>query len=749
MVEWLQGSTSHGTHPWTLHGAAKRLYENGTGDWVFKTLEWDRWTKFQERAIWLHGIPGAGKTILASHVIEKIRGICDNSKKQMCIYYYCYHGHNRDESEPFLRWLISQLVQQQDEVPEPVWKAYTRRAPPTHELLLDILKNTLSSLDRVYIGIDALDESQTRNNILALLGTLVTEERFSKIQLFATSREYEDIKSKMLSISRPLSMSNSFVEADIRHFVAAKIRHDTRFQGWPTDLQNEVENTLSTGAKGMFRWAVCQLDIIRRLHHQSKIKEAIKSLPKTLDETYERIFSYVPDQDRDLLKHALHFVCFHDVLWMGEAPLPANVLLDSYTCLGAAGEKQNTDDFICDLELLKDVSGCIISFSREDDEETAAIAHYTVREFLESNREPTQRTAWTKINKENCYSAMLVNIFHLVLAPEAPSLCVEDYDNRDPVEGLSGTSNLEEYCVLSSARSLVACEELVDLSLAFRLLDSYATHYKLFCKILIFHTNDGAYGDAILGSYRSIVPWNLEWRGISNKSSSAATLVNLLVLECFGLATALALKVDMKQLVQQSLHGKVHWDILTEWFGDSCDNKGEFQGNIVEVLAQLRQFHRTHFEFIQETAPNLVSYQDLLPIIMSSSYPSSKVSDVLPIDHILQRLLDLGADPDPQGFRVTPLQIAIYQRDLGVVRKLLEVGADPNNAGDPEGTTWNNNSVLSPYNRFHGHAPIEILSFEPCFPFEDDMSREHIENANGVVTDEIRRILLSYGAKPS
>ena len=218
---------------------------------------------------------------------------------------------------PFLRWLISQLLREADIVPTLAWKAYTRSLEPDKTLLFDILHAILDSFDLVYVAIDALDESQSRQNLLSVLNALVTEPRFLKIQLLATSREYSDIELEMGRFSQSLSMSNCYVEADIGIYVAAKITAEAKFQRWPSDLRIEVEATLSTGAKGMFRWAVCQLDILRRLNHQSKIRKAIKSLPKDMDETYERIFSYIADEEKEIVRHALNWVCFHDFLWKG------------------------------------------------------------------------------------------------------------------------------------------------------------------------------------------------------------------------------------------------------------------------------------------------------------------------------------------------------------------------------------------------------------------------------------------------
>jgi hypothetical protein len=211
--------------------------------------------------------------------------------------------------------LSASYFEKRTQSPTLAWETYNRGREPDTALLLNILHQILEFFDIVYIVIDVLDESQPRNNLISLLEVLVTNPRFGKIQLLSTSREYSDIERNMSRFSQPLSMSNPSIEADIKVYVAAKIKAEAKFLRWPSNLRTNVEETLSTGAKGMFRWAVCQLDILRRLNHHSKIRDALKSLPETLDETYERIFSYISDEEKEIVRHTLHWVCFHDFLW--------------------------------------------------------------------------------------------------------------------------------------------------------------------------------------------------------------------------------------------------------------------------------------------------------------------------------------------------------------------------------------------------------------------------------------------------
>ena len=718
-----------GTNPHALHDTAKGLYEDKTGDWVFETPEWDKWINCRERALWIHGIPGAGKTILASHVIEKTLSVCETKGKQArCIYYYCHHSHNQDETTPFLRWLISQLLQGLDKFPDVALQAPKGLMLPDFTQLLAILAEVLPSFDRVYVGIDALDESQPRVRLLALLERFIIEPRFAKIQLFATSREYEDIRRKMSSISQPLSMSNPFVEADIRLYVAAKIAENPRFRCWPGGLRSEVEDALSTGAKGMFRWAVCQLDILRRLHQQSKIREAIRSLPETLDETYERIFSYISKEEQGVVRYALHLACFHDVLWKGEAPLPAQVLLDFYAVRENAENRPSLDDSLLDLDTLKDICGCLISFSSAWKGETANVAHYTVREYLESSRASGLVTPSMKIGHED-RCAILASIFEYAIA------WVEDGGNHHGDDDyqflISPDSSLGMYCLASAVESFVKCEALVQPSLAFELLNPCGAHYETLQGMLKRREKS----DPDWFEHGSC--WSISWAD-GCKSSKASILISLLAMDCFALAKVWVNGLDMKGLMQEELNGEIMLPPYWPEFGQSGleHEPVEVEGNLVSLLCQLRILNKGTLGFLQQEASTLIDYGNLLPgYMLDHNYCMD--SDSHYNYCVLEQLLHHGADPNPKGFPVMPLQIAAYKRDLLGLTSLLEQGADPNNTGNPQG---NAPFVLLPA-ELSGVALVDIL----CqLPPADRITRSEKESGDNVVP-KIESLLGAHG----
>jgi hypothetical protein len=221
---------------------------------------WQRWLAGKEKFLWIHGIPGAGKTVLASFLVEQAKAAClrqnaaDPSERQkhiVTVYYYCYYARNQDEAVPCLRWIVSQLCRYSGLIPCDIDQLFQLQHLPTVSELLLALEIILEEFEAVFILIDAVDESESRTDLLKVLRDLVTDHRFDRVRLLATSREYYDIETYFSSISREISMNNPVVSEDIRRYVHSALLSNRKFQSWPQSLVTEVEDALMKGAKGM------------------------------------------------------------------------------------------------------------------------------------------------------------------------------------------------------------------------------------------------------------------------------------------------------------------------------------------------------------------------------------------------------------------------------------------------------------------------------------------------------------------
>lgn len=108
--------------------------------------------------------------------------------------------------------------------------------------------------DAVFVVLDAMDESMARESLLSVVQGLATDFRFAKIRLLPTSRIYPDITAIMAEISRPLSLSNPFVEEDIRKYVEADIgrRRFTTFCHLSDEFLYHACDVLSSKSQGMW-----------------------------------------------------------------------------------------------------------------------------------------------------------------------------------------------------------------------------------------------------------------------------------------------------------------------------------------------------------------------------------------------------------------------------------------------------------------------------------------------------------------
>jgi hypothetical protein len=71
------------------------------------------------------------------------------------------------------------------------------------------------------------------------------------IQLLVTSRKELDIERALSPLAIELSLSNPYVDEDIRTYIKSRLREDPKFSRWPETLRNETETALVKGAKGM------------------------------------------------------------------------------------------------------------------------------------------------------------------------------------------------------------------------------------------------------------------------------------------------------------------------------------------------------------------------------------------------------------------------------------------------------------------------------------------------------------------
>lgn len=109
---------------------------------------------------------------------------------------------------------------------------------------------------------------------------------------------------------------------------------------------------------------MCQIDSLRRLKCERKIiQKALKNLPETLDETYDRILLAVPKEERLFVDYALKWIAHHNEMYFGQG-IPYKVLIEATeaSMLDLTG---NRNERFYDKDTLREICGCLINISPE------------------------------------------------------------------------------------------------------------------------------------------------------------------------------------------------------------------------------------------------------------------------------------------------------------------------------------------------------------------------------------------------
>jgi hypothetical protein len=114
------------------------------------------------------------------------------------------------------------------------------------------LSAVLHYFDHIYLVVDALDESLNRGSLLQTLVKISTDQIFKKIRLMAFSRKEIDIERTFENVATGISLSNTWVEEDIRLYIQNRLRNSHKLRRWPEALRAEIETALVNGAKGMY-----------------------------------------------------------------------------------------------------------------------------------------------------------------------------------------------------------------------------------------------------------------------------------------------------------------------------------------------------------------------------------------------------------------------------------------------------------------------------------------------------------------
>jgi len=230
----------------------------GTGDWIFESDAFIKWITQPKKTLFCPGIPGAGKTIIASAVIKHIFDRFPDVKMTGVAYIYGNFRRNDDQRPvDILCSLLKQFLQQVSSVPRDIHEEYqdsVRKggARPPIETMSRLLVSLLVQFDRCFVVLDALDELRAQDPACTgLLSELFSVQEKSRMNLFVTSQFIPELVDHFKQNEDTLSLEIEAREIDVRRYLEGRMSQLPGFVRKNADLQKEIVIEISQSIDGM------------------------------------------------------------------------------------------------------------------------------------------------------------------------------------------------------------------------------------------------------------------------------------------------------------------------------------------------------------------------------------------------------------------------------------------------------------------------------------------------------------------
>ena len=283
------------------HKKLQTLRYHETGAWILEYGTFQEWrNSLQSSKLCCHGIPGCGKTVLASRIIDELQS-GGTLRSPRVVYYYCDYADQRTlQTDRIVGTLLKQFFDH-SHIPEEI----EARMPPGYgeggqtigvTELVDLVFIAIKLSGSTFVILDGLDEceKETRQQMISFLGRL-SELKGAISKTLILCREEDQLLRSLQGIPQ-IRINSSALEGDIKSYVtgsvSSKIRSgELRIRN--PSLEQEIISELVSKAHGMFLWVFFQLDDLCEAPSDAIIRETLRNLPDGMVETYERILTKI------------------------------------------------------------------------------------------------------------------------------------------------------------------------------------------------------------------------------------------------------------------------------------------------------------------------------------------------------------------------------------------------------------------------------------------------------------------------
>ncbi|KAF6811649.1 ankyrin repeat protein [Colletotrichum sojae] len=388
----------------------------GTGQWIHagRLSVWERGGPTESPVFWIAGRSGSGKTVLFSHLVEKLQTRVDSFASEKdgrtgLGFHCCSLDDAASQAIPnIFGSILAQIGTLRPEVlghVRPLRKLGNTLIPQNNlsiEQIHEVMDKALELFDVFYLMIDALNETSYEDLVVEAL--LAMCERHEGLRVLVTCAREPARSSPMIYIRH---MSTASVDLDIEMYVQNRLACEQSFQTLSPSIRENIREKIVADAHGTFRWAKLCMDRLSTLRTGRDVRRILADIPSTLNETYAGILGRIPNQDHQIAREALAWLCF------SLRPLSLDELAEAIII-----EEDDTEiDADCRLtnpSVVPAICQGLVHASKS----SVTLAHDSIRTFLQSDWIRTSSASYFALDASEVHrSIMRKCLTYLSLTP--------------------------------------------------------------------------------------------------------------------------------------------------------------------------------------------------------------------------------------------------------------------------------------------------------------------------------------------
>ncbi|KAJ7108280.1 ankyrin repeat-containing domain protein [Mycena epipterygia] len=614
-------------------------WQAGTGEWLLSDAQFKDWESGSEKVLWCRGIPGAGKTVLSSMVVNHLRVKCPKDTGVACIYLN-YKETEIQTAVNLLAGLWKQLAVDKALSPAVhiLYKAHHQRdTRPSLDEVFNLLEAVIAQCSRTYLIVDALDEYPEDKQYILLKYLALILGPTTNIMI--TSRPHVTLDPFLLNAQM---IDVCATEHDIRRYVDIHILQSPRLSRHiktRPELQEEICSKIISNVEGMFLLAKLHIESLATKNTVKAVRDTLQHLPKDLDQTYDEAMERINCQnedDKQLGKLALTWVAY------AKRPLSVAELREA---IAIDHDTSTLDvDELLDINTILSVSAGLIIV--DEAMSIVRLIHYTTQHYFEK----IQMTEFT-----SAHSDIASKCFTYLSFSEFSHLQFKGFEQQDTIRALVGKHPLlaySQYCLIHTAkdpglRLLAQIESFLRKS----------TSWKEFW---YWNTESTA------------APWNYgDWPSLPSLLFISA-ISNLMKITEHILIQGTYVQADSSPLCAAAFYGHLEIVNLLLKFGVDPNARGRYS-TALQISAY--RGHESMVRLLIEKGAE----------VNAQGGNALQAAAWQGFEPMVRLLIDKGAEMNAQGHIVNALQAAAYEGSEPVVRLLIEKGAEVNVQGGKYG----------------------------------------------------------------